>query len=217
MLQFKINRHDAIDSTNSEAWRLIDKNTLGKNILDNQISADKISANKISADKKTNSEGIVVIAKTQTHGRGQRENIWQSTVGGLYLSVALQPQIPAERAGQLTIWSAWGIAEALKTAVPNVRLKLLNDLMIENRKLGGILTETRILSGIITHAVVGVGINWLNEVPENGIALADLASNIADIDALEELVLSGIASGWSFWQEAGIEAILPKYLQLLSN
>jgi BirA family biotin operon repressor/biotin-[acetyl-CoA-carboxylase] ligase len=191
MLNFQIRYHDALDSTNSEAWRLIDQG-LG-------------------------TQGVVVIAKTQTSGRGQRDREWRSHTGGLYLSVILEPQIPATAGSQMTIWSAWGIAEALRIVVPNLKIKWLNDLVIENRKLGGILTETRVTSGIMTHAVLGVGINWLNDVPDIGIALADLASNLENLESLESLVLSGIARGWDYWQTAGIEAILPKYLQLLSN
>lgn len=191
MLNFQIRYYDVLDSTNSEAWRLIDQG-LG-------------------------TQGVVVIAKTQTSGRGQRDREWRSQAGGLYLSVILEPQVPASAGSQMTIWSAWGITNALKEVVPNLKIKWLNDLVVENRKLGGILTETRVASGIMTHAVLGVGINWLNDVPEIGIALADLASNLENLESLEALVLSGIAKGWDYWQTAGIEAILPKYLQLLSN
>jgi len=190
MLKFQIDYHETLDSTNSEAWRLVDR---GIGI-----------------------EGTVIIAKTQTSGRGQRDREWRSHSGGLYLSVILQPQIPANRGAEITIWSAWGIANALIAVVP-LKIKWLNDLVVGNRKLGGILTETRVKSGIITHAVLGVGINWLNDVPDLGIALADLASNLENLEALESLVLSGIAMGWTYWQNEGIEAILPKYLQLISQ
>ena len=191
MLNFQIRYHDLLDSTNSEAWRLIDQG-LG-------------------------TQGTVVIAKTQTSGRGQRNREWRSHGGGLYLSIILEPQIPASMGSQITIWSAWGIAEALRTVVPNLKIKWLNDLVVENRKLGGILTETRVTSGIITHAVLGIGINWLNDVPEIGIALVDLATNLENLEALESLILSAIANGWNHWQTGGIEAILPQYFQLISN
>ncbi|AFY74152.1 birA, biotin-(acetyl-CoA-carboxylase) ligase [Synechococcus sp. PCC 7502] len=188
---FQVIYYESLDSTNSEAWRLIDQGI--------------------------GSEGVVIVAKTQTSGRGQRDHLWQSDLGGLYLSVIFQPQQPAQAVAQMTIWSAWGIANALRTVVPDLKIKWLNDLVVANRKLGGILTETRVTGGIITHAVLGVGINWLNEVPTVGIALADLASNVENLETLESLVLSGINQGWHYWQDQGIDAILPKYLQLLSS
>lgn len=191
MLKYQINYHETLDSTNSEAWRLVDRG-MGH-------------------------EGTVIIAKTQTSGRGQRDRTWRSASGGLYLSVIFEPKIPALTGAEITIWSAWAIASALISVVPNLKIKWLNDLVVENRKLGGILTETRVTSGIITHAVLGVGINWLNDVPDVGIALADLASGVENLELLESLVLSGIATGWDYWQSAGIEAILPKYLQLISQ
>lgn len=191
MLKFKIIYHDRLDSTNSEAWRLIDQ---GIGI-----------------------EGMVIIAKSQTSGRGQRDHQWRSQAGGLYLSVILQPQISASLGAQITLWSAWGIAKALRTVVPNLKIKWLNDLVIENLKLGGILTETRVTSGIMNYAVLGVGINWLNDIPDLGIALGDLATNLDNLESLESLVLSGISKGWDYWRKEGIEAILPKYLELISK
>jgi BirA family biotin operon repressor/biotin-[acetyl-CoA-carboxylase] ligase len=183
--------HDTLDSTNSEAWRLIDS---GIGV-----------------------EGMVVIAKSQTSGRGQRDREWRSPNGGLYLSVILQPQIPASLGSQITIWSVWGIASTLSNIVPSLKIKWLNDLVVENRKLGGILTETRVSSGIITYAVLGVGINWLNDVPDVGVALADLACNLENLESLESLVLLGISHGWEYWQKYGIESILPMYMQLISS
>jgi len=187
--------HDVLDSTSSEAWRLIDRG-LGK-------------------------QGTVIVAKTQTNGRGQRDREWRSPSGGLYLSVIFEPQISASIGAQMTIWSAWGIATALREVVPNLKIKWLNYFVVgdrfESRKVGGILAETRVASGIITHAVLGVGINWLNAVPNVGIALKDLANNIENIENLESLVLSGIARGWELWQEQGIEPILLEYLGLICN
>jgi BirA family transcriptional regulator, biotin operon repressor / biotin---[acetyl-CoA-carboxylase] ligase len=191
MPKFVINYYDTLDSTNNEAWRLIDQGIA-------QL-------------------GRVVIAKIQTAGRGQRERIWRSPVGGLYMSVIFRPNISASLGTEITICTVWAIAEALRTVVPSLKIKWLNDLVVENHKVGGILTETRIASGIISYAVVGVGINWLNEVPEVGVALGDLTSNIESLEALESLVLAGIDSGWEQWQKFGIKAILPKYLEMLST
>ena len=116
-------------------------------------------------------EGTVAIAHTQQVGRGQRGRSWQSSPGGLYLSLGLQPNQDALSATGLTIGCAWGIAAIFRQWAIPVGLKWLNDLILDGKKLGGILTETRIQQGRIQQAVVGIGLNWQNEVPEPGIAL----------------------------------------------
>lgn len=142
--------------------------------------------------------GTVVIAAQQTAGRGQWGRQWQSTRGGLYLSVALAPNLPASNSAQLTMCSAWGIATALRVYNIPVFLKWPNDLMLLGRKLGGILTETRVQQGQITKAVVGVGINWSNCVPETGINLQAFLKSVTP-----EKVSSYQAYGSDFYQSMG--------------
>lgn len=166
--------------------------------------------------------GTAVLALRQESGRGQWGRQWQSPPGGLYLSVALNPNLPVENSAQLTLCSAWGIATALRSYGVPVQLKWPNDLVMNGRKLGGILTETRIQRGQITKAVVGVGINWTNSVPETGINLQTVLSAqaqpaIASLEILSAIVLQGIASGYTAWQQEGIENLLPGYLSLLTS
>ncbi|GBO52461.1 biotin-protein ligase [Pseudanabaena sp. lw0831] len=189
----QIIRYEEIDSTNSEAWRLIDS-----------IRLEALS-------------NTAIIAKRQTKGRGQRGNGWQSDLGGLFMSVILQPNLTAANAHQITLWSAWGIAKALNETGANVKLKWLNDLLIDRRKLGGILTETRIEAGKIRYAVVGIGINWTNDVPEGAIALGELPTTLSNIDELIEVVLKGIQLGQTRSDREGMVGILAEYLELLSD
>lgn len=164
--------------------------------------------------------GTVVIATQQTAGRGQWGREWSSPAGGLYLSVALAANLPAEQSYQLTLSSAWGIATALRDRGVPVSLKWPNDLILESRKLGGILTETKVRQGKINLAVVGVGINWSNPVPPTGINLQAFLgdrSNITSLEMLAALTLQGIASGHQLCSQAGIDALLPSYHQLLTS
>lgn len=167
--------------------------------------------------------GNVVIAKQQTSGRGQWGHQWSSPVGGLYLSMALAPNLPATQSYQLTMCSAWGIATALRDRGIPVRIKWPNDLMLGDRKLGGILTETRVQQGTIAKAVVGVGINWANPVPETGIALQSfqaenqLSVPITCLEMLAAITLQGIVSGYEHCSHKGIDALLPSYEQLLTS
>jgi len=129
---------ETLPSTNQTLWQLIDQGAPG---------------------------GTVVVARQQTAGRGQWGREWQSSLGGLYLSIALNVNLAAEDAAQLTMGSAWGIATALRGLGIPVEIKWPNDLILMGKKLGGILTETRVQQGKIVKAVVGVGINWDNLVP----------------------------------------------------
>ena len=174
--------------------------------------------------------GTVAIAAQQVAGRGQWGREWQSPLGGLYLSIALAPDLPVENSAQLTLCSAWGIAIALRHYGIPVQLKWPNDLVLLGRKLGGILTETRIQQGQITKAVIGVGINWANPVPETGINLQDFLAGqgtstvmpstnppIASLEMLAAIALTGLLGGYQYWQQEGMETLLPSYLELLTS
>ncbi len=191
------------------------------------------STNQVVWDllERGKAEGTIAIACSQTAGRGQWGRQWQSETGGLYLSVALMPDLSVEEAAQLTLCTAWGIATALRT-IPGklsgvadqipVQLKWLNDLVLQGHKLGGILTETRVFQGRITKAVVGVGINWRNAVPETGINLQSFLENapvplVESLEMLAAITVHGILSGYQFWRQEGIQAILPLYLELLAH
>ncbi|NER25177.1 MAG: biotin--[acetyl-CoA-carboxylase] ligase [Symploca sp. SIO1C2] len=163
-----------------------------------------------------------VIAAQQTAGRGQRGRQWQSGLGGLYLSVALAPQLQASNSAHLTLCSAWGIARALRSYGIPVLLKWPNDLLLLEFKLGGILTETRVQRNLVTKAVIGIGINWSNTVPESGINLQSfcqqqLNPQVTSLEMLAAIVLEGLLSGYQYWLEFGIESLLPSYLELLHH
>ncbi|MBD1896229.1 biotin--[acetyl-CoA-carboxylase] ligase [Coleofasciculus sp. FACHB-129] len=172
--------------------------------------------------------GTVVIALQQTAGRGQWGRQWQSSTGGLYLSVALAPDLVATNSAHLTLCSAWGIATTLRSHGIPALIKWPNDLILCKRKLGGILTETRVQKGRITKAVVGVGINWANPVPETGINLESFLEQqpieanalhawfANTLERLAAITLQGILSGYRHVSPEGIDALLPAYVELLS-
>jgi BirA family biotin operon repressor/biotin-[acetyl-CoA-carboxylase] ligase len=103
-----------------------------------------------------------------------------------------------------------------------VLIKWPNDLVLNRRKLGGILTETRLYGQLIHQAVVGVGINWANPVPVPGINLQEFLQSHSGIriDSLERvaaITVAGVLMGYQRWQQIGIEKMLPDYVDLLIN
>ena len=116
-------------------------------------------------------EGTVVIADGQTAGKGRRGRTWLSPAGkNLYMSILLTPRMRLKEAAVLTIMTSAACVSALaeSTALP-VSIKWPNDIMVSERKLGGILTEAGAGGEGICRFVIGIGINvnWdLAELPE---------------------------------------------------
>ena len=105
--------------------------------------------------------GTVVIADSQTKGRGQKGRTWISPSGGnIYMSVILTPPMELKEATLLTIMGGVACCNALRntTGLP-VEIKWPNDLMVSHKKLGGILTEIKSVGDKIVYAVMGIGIN----------------------------------------------------------
>jgi len=105
-------------------------------------------------------EGLCVVAREQTRGRGRLERIWQSPKdAGLYFSVVLRPTLQLSAWPLISLMCALAVSDALlKTSGLKVDIKWPNDLHINDRKLAGILAETtETESG--TAAIAGIGIN----------------------------------------------------------
>ncbi len=111
--------------------------------------------------------GTVLVAGMQTNGRGRMGRSFSSPAGqGVYLSVILRPDVPAEKLLHLTCAAAVAMCDAVEAASgqrPGV--KWINDLILQDKKLGGILTELSADSktGLVHYAVIGVGINCLQQ------------------------------------------------------
>lgn len=159
--------------------------------------------------------GSVLIAATQRSGRGQWGRTWQSPAGGLYLSLGLEPDLDLQRSLYLTLASAWGVATSLNNLGIPVAVKWPNDLVVQGRKLGGILVESR--TGARSPTVIGLGLNSFNPVPATGISLQQLIcpeqppSPLNTLEGIAAVVLYGLMQGYRFWQTQGDEAFLAAY------
>jgi BirA family biotin operon repressor/biotin-[acetyl-CoA-carboxylase] ligase len=136
--------------------------------------------------------GTVVVAGEQLEGRGSRGRPWHSPPGGLWLSVLFRPR----SAGAVEVMSlrvGLALAQALDHfASAPVRLKWPNDLMLEDRKLGGILCEARWQGASLSWVAVGVGLNVRNpiaaELRSIAVSLADERPDIADGELLNSVI-----------------------------
>jgi BirA family transcriptional regulator, biotin operon repressor / biotin---[acetyl-CoA-carboxylase] ligase len=108
-------------------------------------------------------EGMTVIARAQTHGRGQRGNSWETEAGAnIILSLLLRPTfLEAKQQFDLTRIAALAIHKTISAALPaeQVRIKWPNDLFVNGKKIAGMLIENSISGKTIHTSVFGIGVN----------------------------------------------------------
>ncbi len=103
-------------------------------------------------------EGAVVIAKKQSAGRGRLGRTFVSKENGLYMSILIKPQ-NCDKLMLLTSMAAVAVYRAVKQLTDDVKIKWVNDIYVNGKKVAGILTETAFNDGKISYAVVGIGVN----------------------------------------------------------
>ena len=104
--------------------------------------------------------GEVVVAEAQTAGKGRRGRTWVSPPGkNLYFSAVLRPELPPQRASELTLVAAVALAETLREAGVAAQIKWPNDVQIDGKKVAGILTELSADTERVHFVILGVGVN----------------------------------------------------------
>lgn len=107
------------------------------------------------------SEGCMVVAEEQTAGRGRMGRSWHSPAGkGLWVSLILQPRMDLRKAPQLTLLTAVALCRSLRKATSlEIGIKWPNDLLIDGKKISGILLESIAEDERLLYVVTGVGIS----------------------------------------------------------
>lgn len=110
-------------------------------------------------------EGTVVVAETQIAGRGRRGRNWYSPAGqGIYVSVLLRPHLPLREISRISLVAAAAVAETLETEMElHPIIKWPNDILVNDKKIAGILSEAVTDMDGVEYVVVGIGININNE------------------------------------------------------
>ena len=168
--------------------------------------------------------GTVVLADEQTGGRGRVGRAWFSPEArGIWVSVLLRTDLPAERLAPLSVAGAVAVAEALRKHTGlDVRVKWPNDLMVEERKLGGLLVESaQAADGSIEFASVGLGLNVNLRGEEIPPELAARATSLAvclghDVSRLEVLrtVLLALEECFEKFERGGMESFRAQWREL---
>jgi BirA family biotin operon repressor/biotin-[acetyl-CoA-carboxylase] ligase len=134
-----------------------------------------------------------VWAREQSAGRGRLARNWDSPRGNLYLSILLRPDCPAVKAAQYGLLAALAIGDAIAELAPPlaVTYKWPNDVLVDGRKVAGILLESRSQSdGSLTHLILGCGVNLASHpeattYPATSLHHEGLAAEITEVEVLE--------------------------------
>jgi BirA family biotin operon repressor/biotin-[acetyl-CoA-carboxylase] ligase len=123
-----------------------------------RISSTNTKAKPLA--EKQAAEWTVVVSEVQTQGKGRSGHTWKSPKGGLWFSPIIRPKTPVDRIPLLQFW----VANALRKGIEETygvqsEVKWPNDIVVDWRKLAGILIETKISGPELVYAIAGIGLN----------------------------------------------------------
>src|SRR5436190_7429723 len=166
-MNLNILRYETIDSTNTEA----------------------ASQARQGAD-----EGVCIVAREQTAGRGRRGRQWVSAKdSGLYFSIILRPRIDMRYLSLITLMSGIAVYDTLKEFALKPDIKWVNDVLIADKKVCGMLAETVDTPRGLA-VVVGIGINLTN-----GTFPDDIADSAASIGLAAADLEAALIKDLSYW------------------
>lgn len=166
-------------------------------------------------------EGAVIISEEQTEGRGRLGRRFHSPKDtGIYMSILLRPQISASISFLITTAAAVAVSEAIEAVSDKeAKIKWVNDIYCDNKKVCGILTEAsfNFQSNTIDYAVLGIGINVM--APKEGFAkeIKDIATGIFEdyshtsINIRSKLIAEILDRFWDYYKHIEDRSFLKSY------
>jgi BirA family biotin operon repressor/biotin-[acetyl-CoA-carboxylase] ligase len=161
--------------------------------------------------------GSVFLADEQTKGRGRRGHHWFAAPGeSLLFSVLLRPRLELAQVSALTLAIGLGLRDAIAPLVSvSPELKWPNDLLVNQKKLAGVLVESQLQGEHLHAVVVGVGLNVMTrefppEISAIATSLALLSATKTEREALLFDLLEAIAERVNAYQQGGVAGLLPE-------
>ncbi len=185
------------------------------------------STNTVAAElaEKTR-EGAVILADYQQKGRGRLGRLWLSPRGiNIYMSIILRPYMEPKDTTLITLMAAVACALALRSVTGiSTTIKWPNDLMVSDRKIGGILTEMKTAREKIISVVIGIGINVNGDpdsFPEEIRGIATSVKNETGKPFSRERIIAEILNEMNRWypliKGTSREALLSEWKHLTST
>lgn len=186
------------------------------------------STNSVALDagRKGAVSGTVVVADTQTGGRGRLNRTWLSLPGmGLYFSIILRPRLAPEHLPKVTLAAGLALSKVVEAEYSlSPQIKWPNDLLLDGRKFGGILTETEPVAGLdssySTLVIVGVGLNlskpeggFPSDIKERATALSLHTSREISSEILLETCVAAVEKELQRLEKGEFPEILQEWMQ----
>lgn len=167
-------------------------------------------------------EGTIVVAETQSGGRGRVGRPWSSPRGGIYFSVILRPDIKPGEALRLPLVAGVAVAQAIKRETNlEPRLKWPNDILIDSKKVGGILTEMSAEMDRLDWVIIGIGLNvntlrgsFPHEVEERATSLMEAGGKEIPRIKLLQGILAEFESLYGNLSRHGFEPLRARWKEL---
>jgi BirA family biotin operon repressor/biotin-[acetyl-CoA-carboxylase] ligase len=128
-------------------------------------------------------EWTVVVADRQTGGRGRRTRNWWSPEGNLHVSILLRPEVSPMQLQRLPVIASLAFLTAMGDSGSPLKIKWPNDILLDGRKMAGILAESRSEGEKVLWAVVGFGVNMVRK--EDDIP-SELKGHLAFVEELDK-------------------------------
>lgn len=163
--------------------------TLGREIISYK-KVDSTNTIAYSLAGKGVKEGAVVLADEQTAGKGRHGRAWASPPkGGIYLSCILRPDIAPNEIAGITLLAAVAVAKSIRELTGlDALIKWPNDILIEGKKVCGILTEMRAEQDRVDFVIVGIGVNVntkMKYLPRGATSVREETDKLEDLPRVE--------------------------------
>ena len=175
--------------------------------------------------EKGGQHGTLAVAEEQSAGRGRRGREWYSPkAGNLYFSILLRPDFPPDKASVLTLIMALSVTQALaKNGYDNAFIKWPNDIVMNGKKICGILTEMSAEIDFIHYVVIGVGINvgdeqFSEEIQNTATTLSkETGKKIKRLDLLADVIRYFQQNYHRYEENKSFECLKEQYETYLLN
>ncbi|MEM2463542.1 MAG: biotin--[acetyl-CoA-carboxylase] ligase [Candidatus Bathyarchaeia archaeon] len=165
-------------------------------------------------------EGTVTVAETQTAGRGRLGRRWHSPKGGLWFSVIFKPTLKPAETVKLVFLASLAVAETLRQLYGlRVEVKWPNDVLVDGRKVCGILSEMKTMGEKVDYAIIGIGINanldvekdFPEEIRETATSIQKALGRKIALEELFKVLLEEMDSLYQIFLREGFTPILEEW------
>jgi BirA family biotin operon repressor/biotin-[acetyl-CoA-carboxylase] ligase len=165
-------------------------------------------------------EGEVVVAESQSHGRGRLGRRWESPpFANLYVSLILRPKLSPAHAAQVTLMAAVALAEVVEAFVPEKpAIKWPNDILVSGKKLAGILTEAACSAERVDYVILGIGVNlnyasaaMAEEIRQRATSLLEVTGKPVHRESFLQRLIQGVERCYGELEQAGFDALAARW------